>query len=788
MPIAWGCVGAHLAPIAAPIGFLITALCLERRPGPRLAIQALIFALWSVWLALDAGPAPDLSPPSRMPAGTFAPGSAAAPHPGNPRWAGLPRQSLTGTVRSFPIGSGGNTFLFETDPGDAEARTLRITLEGADALPQGGRLIPGQRLALRGRAREAEGPTNPGQFNQLAFLRANGIAGLFRADSLRFLEEAGLFHRGVAAVRAGLQGALAATVPAERLPLFEAALLGDAANLDPSVMEDFRASGMLHILAISGQHVGIIALILLQAFSLLRLPRKAAFLATGAVLAFYVPVCGGSISVIRSALMFWATLPGILWERPSQGVNNLALAGCVCLVWMPWQILNLGCQLSFGATFLLLHYSRPISRSLARLRRSLPGPLQAAVGYAWPNAALSAAIFLGLFPLLAATVHTVSPASIAGNLATVGLSSAMLVAGCLALLASPLPLLGACFGESAGMLAGWLALIIKGLARLPGSCLSAEALPGAWSALLLLLILALPFALRRGRGRLLALLGLAAFSGRWAAHSAGDLWRRPVTVAFLDVGQGDATVLRLPGADLLIDAGPADAGREAILPWLRQAGIGGLDRVVITHPDLDHYGGLAWLAERFPVESLIHSGDRADTKAWLALEAAASARGIPWAEARAGQLLYRYGDITLEVLSPPGPGRFRERNDNSVVCLLRTGRSRMLLTGDMERESQAWLLRHGPRDLRGAILKVPHHGSDRTTDTSFLAALAPEAAVISAGRRNRFGHPGPANLAALGRSGSRLFLTPTQGAIVFREDRRGAAWEAFLPGPPGRNF
>jgi competence protein ComEC len=104
----------------------------------------------------------------------------------------------------------------------------------------------------------------------------------------------------------------------------------------------------------------------------------------------------------------------------------------------------------------------------------------------------------------------------------------------------------------------------------------------------------------------------------------------------------------------------------------------------------------------------------------------------------------------------------------------------------MEKKSQAWLLENGPTDMRGAILKVAHHGSDRTTDLAFLAALDPEVAVLSAGRRNRFGHPGPGNLATLRAGGSRILLTPIHGAVEWRRDRLGSRWRTFLPEAPDR--
>jgi competence protein ComEC len=557
--------------------------------------------------------------------------------------------------------------------------------------------------------------------------------------------------------------------------LLRAALLGITDDLDPELVEDFKASGMLHILAISGQHIGLFALILLQVFSLARLPRKAAYVATGALLALYVPVCGNQISVLRAAIMFWACLPSILWERPSSALNNLGWAAAASLVCMPYQILSLGFQLSFAATFFLILYSRPMALMLKRI-----GAEGAVSAYLVSTPALSVVIYLGVYPLLAAAVHAVAPSSILGNLATVGLSSAMLASACLALLAQPLSWVASCFGESAGTLGGLLSASVHALAGWPGAARSASALPLAWSLILLLFVFAFPFALRTGRGLPLLLLGLAAFSARWFCGELREAWRMPASITYLDVGQGDGAVCRLPGADILIDAGPPDAGRNVILPFIRQQGIDKLDLVVITHPDLDHYGGLAWVAEHIAIGKVIFSGEDADTRAWKDLRALLAERHVPMVEAARGQTLYACRGIGMTVLSPEYPRQFPDRNENSVAALLRLRDTRFLFTGDMGPLAEARLMDEGEGTWKGAVLKVPHHGSDLSNALPFLDAMHPPVAVLSAGRLNRFGHPGIATVDELERLGARLFLTARDGAVTFASDRSWEDWGTYL--------
>lgn len=777
LPLVWGCVEAYLLPGFAVAGFLVCALFLNARPGKRLLLQTVIFLGW-VWVLGARG---DNGVGAQRSAAEFQRGveegrqgiaEGARVSEGAPAATSL-STSLTGRVEGFPAAkNGGETFTLATAQG-----SFRVMSE-APLFP----IVPGQTLTVTGCASPPLPPTNPGQFDYPRYLRSQGLRGVFKGETVDLVRGPGPVDRLVAFAQAGLAEGLRRTIPPENLPLLSAMLLGQTDNLDPALTDDFRASGMLHILAISGQHVGILALLLLRIFGLLRLPRKASFVAAALLLALYVPVSGGSVSVIRSAMMFWCALPSVLCERPALTMNNLAWSAVLCLLWMPYQILSLGFELSFAATFFLVLYSRPVSAFLER--RRVRNPIAA---YFVSTPLLSLAIFIGLWPLLAATVHTQAPSSLLGNLATVGLSSGMLVAACLALLAYPLlhPL-GIYFGETAGAFASWLTKSVHALATVPGSNLSAAALPLAWSLALWMLLLLFPFALRARRGAAVVLLGLLLFSARWAALAAWDLWRRPQTVAFLDVGQGDGALLDLPGATVLIDAGPPGSGEKFILPYLRSRGLNRIDLAVVTHPDLDHYGGLAALASHIPLGKVIYPGLEADTRAWLDLKAVLAQRHIPMIALGRGQVLYRNSQVTLETLGPDLPNGpdgarpFEDRNDNSVLCLLRLPGQRILFTGDMGIPEEEWLMSLPFDSLAGAVLKVPHHGSDRTNAFDFLRAVKPPIAVISVGRHNRFGHPGPATVAALEGLGARVYLTARDGAVLRDGDRGGGAWRSFL--------
>jgi competence protein ComEC len=736
LPVAWAALDAYVWPGWACLGFAAMAFFLEGRPGPRLAGLAAAFAAAAFLFSSRASAGPPAWPRGAFP--------------------------LEGTVRGFPSRQRGIQFDLETSRGGFRVR----------AGDPGCAILPGQKLRLIARCVPPEIPTNPGQFDYPAYLRSLNLRGVLKADSLSVLAGPGPWDRLVIGARRALLRGLERAVPPAQAPLLKAALIGDTDGLDPALVDDFKASGMLHILAISGQHVGIIALIFLQIGGLLGVPRKAACVATAALLALYVPVCGGQVSVLRAALMFACGLPGVLWERPGSALNNLGWAAALTLAFMPWDILSLGFQLSYAATFLLILYARPLAGLLARWRVR-----RAAAAYVVSTPLLSLALFLGAYPVLAAASHLCAPSSLLGNLATIGLSSAMLASACLALLAAPSAALAACFGACAGGLGSALAACVHALARLPGAAVPIPGMPLPWGLALILAVLIFPYALRVRRGRVLALACAALFAGYGACARARAAFS-PGEAVFLDVGQGDAAVLRLPGAVVLIDAGPEPAGREVILPYLRSQGIGRIDLAIVTHPDLDHYGGLAYLAGRMRIGRFLYPGLDADTRAWAGLKRELTARGIPIDTARRGQLLFAGGGDTLRVLSPEYAAQYADRNDNSVTTLLRLGSRTALFTGDLGPEAEARLMDLEPRRLAGAILKVPHHGSDKSNPVPFLQAIRPPQSLLSCGRVNRFGHPGPATVAALRNLGSALYCTARDGAVSLSGT---GAWARFLP-------
>lgn len=270
---------------------------------------------------------------------------------------------------------------------------------------------------------------------------------------------------------------------------------------------------------------------------------------------------------------------------------------------------------------------------------------------------------------------------------------------------------------------------------------------------------------------LLALLGPAP-----APEGAGAL-----TVHFLDVGQGDAILVRTPaGKNILIDGGPAgnsrgrDAGGRVILPFLRELGIRRLDQVILTHPDLDHLGGLVtvFLPSGPEVGELLEPGILHPTDSYQSLLREALARpSLLYRQPRAGMILDWGEGVKAEVLHPAELAA--DTNDSSVVVRLSYGRISFLFAGDISGEVEKRLARERGWRLRSTVLKVAHHGSKHSSSEEFLAQVRPEAAVVSCGKGNPFGHPSPEALERLRKVRAMIYRTDEMGTVTVVTDGQG---------------
>jgi competence protein ComEC len=627
-------------------------------------------------------------------------------------------------------------------------------------------LLPGQRVIATGRLLPPKGGD----------LRA---AALSTAAPPEPIGRPPWAQRAAGSLRAGLQRACG-PLPDGPGGLLPGLVVGDISRLDPAIADDFRATGMTHLVAVSGSNVAIIAgCVLLLARGARAGPRLTA-VACGVALVGFVILARPSPSVVRAGAMGALGLVALASGRPRAAVPALCAAIAVLVVVDPELAGDAGFALSVLATGGLLLIA-PGWRDALRARGVPPGVAEALV--------IPAAAQLACAPVVAGLSGTVSLVAVPANLLAVPAIAPATVLGVAAAAVSPVWPAAAEFAAWLGSWpAAWLVAVARSGAGVPGGTLP---WPGGLTGALLLAGLSVALlvaARRRLLRRFVAVVAVAAVIGALPVRLVAGGWPPAGWLMVVcAVGQGDAAVLPAgPGAAVVVDAGPEPGPTDRCL---RRLGVRAVPLLVVTHFHADHVGGVDGVLRGRDVGSIVTTGWPEPAAGRQVVARAAAARGIPVAVAQDGWAVTVAG-LELAVLGSPRPliGTRSDPNNNSVVLRARLRGVDLLLAGDAENEQQQALLdRVGPDGLRAVVLKLAHHGS-AYQEPAFLDAVDPVVAMVSVGADNTYGHPNPAVLGRLAQDGARVLRTDRDGdlAAVWTDGRLAVAVRGHRPGdsPP----
>ena len=673
----------------------------------------------------------------------------------------------------------------------------------------------GDRVIVRGVPQKPE-PIDG--FDYPAYLASHGItATMFAVDAQVTGEGGGLWRRTIFAVRGRLADSIERSMPYPESALAMAVLLGKRGSLPQEITEKFRGTGAAHLLAISGIHVGVLLAVVAGAGAwLLGRQRPTYLLLAGAAIWLYVLVAGAPSSALRAAVMGTVYLAALGFGRPSSVLPALALAAALMTAASPGLVRQIGFQLSFAAV-------AGIALALAmwggRLNQGVSpssGWTKRVLGWASALMVVSAAATLGTWPLVASNFGQVALLGIPVSLLTVPVMAPLIVvAAGSAVVGTVLPPLGTLLGWIAAAPAAW---VIGVVSVFPSWTVDAGriALPLMlvwYGGLAAGLLAAQPHRMRRVRRTV----GDAAASildsvRRRALRNPADwlrfdvgwslpdprftipaaalliaaavfLWLRAADgsdgqlhVQFLDVGQGDSTLIVTPsGRQMLIDGGPDGDVVSQRLVEVLPGGDRSLDIVLMTHLDSDHSHGLLGVLDRFNVGAVLTGPHPVDSPVRPEWEQRLRQKGVSPVEVSAGHRIVLDDDVGLEVLNPV-PGRlFGDTNNDSVALRLTYGRTSVLLTADTEEEAELRLVDSGAA-ISSTVLKAGHHGSGTSTTQRFLDAVGPAAVVVSAGLDNQYGHPAPGVMERLEVSvgPQNVYRTDLQGTIEFVSD--GTRW------------
>ncbi|MGI5898817.1 MAG: DNA internalization-related competence protein ComEC/Rec2 [Christensenellales bacterium] len=540
-------------------------------------------------------------------------------------------------------------------------------------------------------------------------------------------------------------GSLIDEVYGENSGIVKALIIGARDELDEATLENFRKSGVVHVLSLSGLHANIIAFIIMLLVGRLPLNFSARRMLAVLALFTYCMVAGMSPSIIRAVIMSACLFGGKIVRRESDALTSLSLAAFIILLVNPTALLY---SISFQLSFMAVAGIALLNRPLLKLMRGENNLILNA-------AALTVSAQLGVLPLMAYYFHEVSIVGIVANILVVPVISLVLIASIATLMLAlvlPLSVVSFIAGGSVALFA--LASYISAVfAWLPFSTVKVHA-PGFIS--FFLYYSAIIIRLDKKEAKIAARLILAALSLILFVIKPAIERPNEFTMVSFDVGNGDATLLRNSDAAVLIDCGEESAG---LYHSIAGQGIV-LDAFVLTHGHDDHGGGLKKLVEYAKVKSIVlwHGADFTQYSP-MTLEALALAadRGIPIELVGEGDILTK-GEISLEILWPIY--RTEDENDNSLMILAESDSHRVMLTGD------AGFLPEVYAGARADVLKVGHHGSKYSTSSEFLEKVMPKYAVISVGR-NSHGHPTPQTIQRLEEKGAAVMTTLDNGTITF---------------------
>jgi competence protein ComEC len=679
---------------------------------------------------------------------------------------------------------------------------IRLTVMGDASLN------PGDRVNFSAKIRPFRNFNNPGGFDYRRYMAFKGIHGSawVKAENIQRVGSHAQFFANqlIQRIRRRLahliHGAGNDNYSNEKAVL-KALVFGDRSGIDHELRERFNRVGAGHLLAISGLHVGIVATVAFGFFhwtfsfipSLLWRGWGRQWAAAAALIPVlaYGSIAGMSPSTQRAVIMVGIFMAAMIVGRAHDIFNTLAAAALVILALYPPALFSISFQLSFAAVLAIVY-------GLDRLAIDMR-PNQA-----WYRRAgwrlmiftlVSALAVAGTTPVALYHFNQASAVGLAANLFLVPLVGFMVV---------PVGLLSALvalFSESLATMGFWLSIELLRLAMTVVTLfagVSFAALKTVTPSLFeILLYYLIGWSVLNFRKAVVApwvlAAGLMLFAGDMLYWSYQRFWHEDLRVTAIDVGQGTATLMEMPGGEVVLTDGGGyannrlfDMGRLVVAPVLWRRKIATVDILILSHPNADHLNGLIYIARYFNVRELWANGDANTTRGYEEMMTTCREKGIVVRKMAAGAGRTDDGPVTIEVLHPPAdffdhPGAVDQeaRNNGSLVVKATYGETAFLMTGDIMVQAERELVQRVGDDLTSTVLFAPHHGSRTSSSPELIAAVAPEIVVISAGVGNRFGFPHDEVVDRFRLAGVRVLCTATHGAVEVRSDGEVLLINAF---------
>lgn len=638
-------------------------------------------------------------------------------------------------------------------------------------------LAVGNKVAAKGNIFRARNERNPGEFDYEKYILEKGFASLLiinNASNVEITEHSiNAYDNFIFEIRKAIDKQILRLHNKTTGGLLRGLLLGDRSMIDYEIESEFVNAGVVHVLSVSGLHVGFIILIFVVMFK--RFNVYSRFIFTFIGLLIYTAITYFQPPVTRSAIMGLALLSAPLSGRSPGNTNSLCLAALIILAFSPSELFNPGFQLSFSAILAIIILYPPFSLYIYNMKLK-----SRVLKYILLFCTVSLAAQIGTLPFTLVYFHKLSLIALIANMFVIPLSGFVVGLGIFTIavgtFSSYLGLVYASANESLTFALYWL---VDFFGKLKNSFIAINQF-SLYDGILFYVILAFIFAAWKKLERKLAKIFVAALTLLSAAlllriDNDELLPGEKLSVMAIDIGQGDSFLIKFPdGKTALIDGGDASAyfdnGERVIAPLLERLDIGKIDYCFISHVDADHYRGLIYLIRQNKFKTMYKP--KADSTLDKDIELEKIIRGQKIPIKYYGKGVVKISNAKIYILNDTTSTYFDSfgTNDKSGMLKIVYGKTSFLFTGDAGEKAEKYYSMNYSEFLQSDVLKAGHHGSKTSTSLQFLNYVKPQFAIISSGILNKFNHPSPEVIERLKENRIEIFRTDKSGAILLQSD------------------
>ena len=654
---------------------------------------------------------------------------------------------------------------------------------------------------------------NYGGYDYSLYLKTQTIYGTFEGSQLQLKSKnkGSFVQKGIISFKEYIKGILKANLDENEAELCIGLVIGDRTNLSENIQEDFKTSNLTHMLAVSGSHFVYIILAVTYINKFLKRKRSGQVLML-IVIVLFMNLTGNTGSVVRSGIMAALGIIASIIHRKADIWNNMAIALLIQIILNPYIIFDVGVQLSYGGVIGIVAFNKIVTNQIEQLSNKIREKFanlikgknkkneiikiqnyedkkeiankswnlcESICNYIKESISVTISANIVIIPIMMYTFNTISFSFVISNL----IAGAIL--GIIVLYAFALIFLYIVLHKFISPLFIILNIMLKILISIAHICslipFSKIYVVTPNVVLIIFFYLFLYLLVKKQNSMILSKKTIAFFTIAIVIlnfiYPVITSKRDNLEINFIDVGQGDSTLIRVSNKTILIDGGGSsygetfDVGEQTLFPYLLDRGINAIDYVIVSHFDSDHCQGLNFVMKNMKVKSAIISSLGQESNEYDTFINLAQKQETNLIFVKKGDII-KIGDCTIKILYPDNePITDNEKNNNALVFKFMWKNISILFTGDIEEKAENKILNlyeENLEELQSTILKVAHHGSKTSTTKSFLEAVKPQIALVGVGEDNNFGHPNSGVIERLESIGCKIYRTDECGEISFK--------------------